>query len=275
MPYPLAFPSQLARAGVLPIRKGPARFAVGPPDGLSSNSWNLWSNRKGDLYVACRDNFKEAKVSLHASGRWRMGFTSEALAKNPNLVPLEGNRAWEVWDQPPPQLPNVTIAFRLYFPTSELAVRPEQRQPDQWREVVFIEPAPPGTGKLAALSLFVTNGDVEPKHDSEPSFRLASLAIGHNMHAQLFAHGEPEGSIPKIIEGIAEHAQLKVRGSGQEMPAEAYIYAVGRSDDGFRFFGRRSRQSIGDGEQSTGERSGNARPLAHPFTCPERPLHCP
>ena len=113
---------------------------------------------------ACRDNFKEAKVSLHTSGKWRMGFTIEALVKNP--FPLEENRAWEVWDKPPPQLPNVTIAFRLFFPTSELAVRPEQRQPDQWRQVIFIEPAPPGSGKLTALTLFVTNGDVEPKHDS-------------------------------------------------------------------------------------------------------------
>jgi hypothetical protein len=133
--YPLTFPSRLTQAGILPIRKGPVRFAVGPPNGLTSNSWTLWANRKGDVYISCRDNFKEAKVSLHASGRWRMGFTSAALAKNPNLVPLEGNRAWEVWDQPPPQLPNVTIAFRLYFPTSELAVRPEQRQPDQWRSI--------------------------------------------------------------------------------------------------------------------------------------------
>ncbi len=32
---------------------------------------------------ACRDNFKEAKVSLHTSGKWRMGFTIEALVKNP------------------------------------------------------------------------------------------------------------------------------------------------------------------------------------------------
>ncbi len=233
--FPLTSPAFLSQAGVLPLRKGPVRFAVGPPNGLTSNSWSLWANRKGDIYIACRDNFKEAKVSLHPSGRWRMGFTTEALAKNPNIVPLEGNRAWEVWDQPPPQLPNVTIAFRLFFPTSELAVRLEQRQPDQWREVVFIEPAPPGNGKLTALTLFVTNGDVEPKHDFEPSFRLASLAIGHDMHAQLVAHGEPEGNIPKIIERTAEHAQLKVRGSGQEMPAEAYMYVLGRMDDGSRY----------------------------------------
>jgi hypothetical protein len=94
--YPLTFPSRLTQAGVLPIRKGPVRFAVGPPNGLTSNSWKLWANRKGDVYIACRDNFKEAKVSLHASGRWRMGFAASALIKKVNLPPVQ-NRAWEVW----------------------------------------------------------------------------------------------------------------------------------------------------------------------------------
>ena len=81
---------------------------------------------------------------------------------------------------------------------------------------------------------------------SEPSFRLASLAIGHDMHAQLVAHGEPEGNIPKIIERTAEHAQLKVRGSGQEMPAEAYMYVLGRMDDGSRYLVG-ARASRGEG----------------------------
>ena len=115
--FPLTSPAQLARAGILPVRRGPVRFAVGPPNGVTSNSWKLWAGKNGDVYIACRDNFKEAKVSLHASGRWRMGFTTEALTKSPNL-PLGGrDRAWEVWDKPPPTLPNTTIAFRLVFPT--------------------------------------------------------------------------------------------------------------------------------------------------------------
>jgi hypothetical protein len=123
----------------------------------------------------------------------------------------------------------------LLFPTSELAVRPEQRQPHQWHDVDFIEPAPPASGKLAALTLFVTRGDVEPKHESEPSFRLASLAIGQNLYAQLVAHGEPEGNIPQIIERTRAEAQFRVRASGREMPAEAYIYVLGRMDDGSRY----------------------------------------
>jgi hypothetical protein len=42
------------------------------------------------------------KVSLQASGRWRMAYTAEAVAKNPAQVPPAENRAWEVWDEPQP-----------------------------------------------------------------------------------------------------------------------------------------------------------------------------
>ena len=44
---PLTFPSHLTQAGILPIRKGPVRFAVGSPEGLTSNSWTLWANGEG------------------------------------------------------------------------------------------------------------------------------------------------------------------------------------------------------------------------------------
>jgi hypothetical protein len=232
-PFPMTTPALLAQAGILPIRKGPARFAVGPPNRLTSNSWKVWSNGSGDIYIACRDNFKEVKVSLHASGRWRMGFTTEALTKNPSLLPPEQNRAWEVWDKPPPALPNTTIAFRLVFPTSELAVRPEQRPARQWRGVFYIEAAPPG--KLTILTLFVTEGDVVPTHESEPSFCVASLAIGGNRHAQLVAHADPEGNIPELIERAVVEARGKVEASGQQMPVGGYIYMLGRFEDGSRY----------------------------------------
>ncbi len=46
------------QAGLLPIRKGPVRFAVGPSDGLTSNSWKVWANKKGDVYIACWDHIQ-------------------------------------------------------------------------------------------------------------------------------------------------------------------------------------------------------------------------
>jgi len=98
--------------GALPINDRPVRFAVGNPKGLTSNSWRVWAEKKCELYIACRDNFKETKVSLHASGRWRMGYTTEAIAKNPSLVSPGDDRAWEIWDRPSETLPQTTIALR-------------------------------------------------------------------------------------------------------------------------------------------------------------------
>lgn len=228
----------LTQARVLPLKAGPVRFAVGPPNGLTSNAWRLWATRAGDVYIACRDNFKEAKVSLHASGRWRMGFTTEAIAKNTKLLPCDLNRAWEVWDKPQKVLPETVIAFRLIFPTSELAVRPELRVHQDWARVIHIEAAP--RGKLTTLTLFITTGDVVLKHESEPSFCLASLDIGSGRRAQLVAHGDPEGEWPRIIaQGVAT-ARKQAEVAGIEISDEAYGYFFGRGGDGSRFlFGAR------------------------------------
>lgn len=126
------------------MRRSSVRVAVGSPNGLTSNSWKVWATKHGDVYIACRDNFREAKVSLHASDRWRMRFTDEAVANNSHLLGEGQNRAWDVWDAPSGQLQNPVNAFQLVFPSSELAVRPEQRVSRKWADVIFVEAAPPG-----------------------------------------------------------------------------------------------------------------------------------
>jgi hypothetical protein len=47
------------------------------------NSWKCWVGKKGDVYIICRDNLKDAKVSLHASGRWRMALEERVRTKYP------------------------------------------------------------------------------------------------------------------------------------------------------------------------------------------------
>ena len=237
-------PSLATQAGFLPIRSGPIRFAVGPPDGITSNAWRIWATKHGDVYIACRDNFNETKVSLHASGRWRMGFTTEAIAKKPEIIQNNQNRAWDVWDMPPTSLPNTVIAFRLFFPISELAVRPDQRKPKDWAKVIFIEALP--EGKLTVISLFITLEDIALQHESEPSFCLASLNIGNNKYAQVIAHGEPEGTIPAMLEQSVADARKQAASKGIAIPKEAYGYFLGQQVDGCRFLvgARINRSSV-------------------------------
>lgn len=226
------------RDGLIPARRGAVRFAVGPPDGLTSNSWRGWATKRGDVYIVCRDNFREVKVSLHVSGRWRMGFTSEAVAESSHLLPSDQNRAWEVWNRPPASLPKTVVAYRLVFPTSELAVRPEQRPQKEWKNVVYIEAAPPG--RVTVVSLFVTDGEVALTHASEPSFCMASLDIGNGRRAQFVAHGDPEGELPQLIEENVAKARSAAESAGIEIPEEAFGLFHGLQDDGSRFlFGAR------------------------------------
>jgi hypothetical protein len=222
-------------AASLPIREGPVRFAVGSPYGLSSNSWRFWTTSSGDAYLLCRDNFKNTKFSLHASGRWRMAFTEEAVAADPALVPPGSDRAWEVWDEPPALVPQAVTAFRLIFSTDELTVRPEQRVGKVWRDTYFIEAAPPGSGKLTVVTLFVTEGEPALAHDSEPSFTLAVLPLNEQRMAQLIAHAEPIGAIPEMIDVSRQAVMAQAREANVEVPEEGYLYFFGNHADGARF----------------------------------------
>ncbi len=216
-----------------PITNNVIRVAVGAPGGLSSNAWRIWCSKNGDVYIKCRDNFKEAKVSLHVSGRWRMGFTTEALEQNPGLLPEEANRAWEVWDCPEETIPNTVKAFALVFPAEQLVVRPAQRDLKSWKNVIFIEAAPPG--KLTVVSLFVTRGNVSLQHESEPSIWLASFDLGNGSFAQLVAHGELECNLPQVIANSVAQSRLLAERAGRAIPEGAYAYFLGHREDGMRY----------------------------------------
>ncbi|HEY6618725.1 MAG TPA: DUF5677 domain-containing protein [Steroidobacteraceae bacterium] len=162
-----------------------------------------------------------------------MGFTTEAVAKNKRLLSDGQNRAWDVWDRPPPSLPGVTAAFHLFFPTSELAVRPNQRPVDQWQHVIFIEPAP--RGQMVNVTLFITAGDPELRAEHGPSCRLASLSITQGRCAQLVAYGAPEADIHDVIRRGVSEARARALSSHIDLPPETYGYFLGKRDDGSRY----------------------------------------
>src|SRR5205823_983211 len=113
----------------------------------------------------------------------------------------------------------------------ELAVRPEQR--NAWKNVVYIEAAPPG--KLTVVTLFIVTSEAILRHENEPSFCLAHLKISEGRYAQLVAHGEQEGDAPQLIARSRDEAIRRVISSGQEIPDDAYAYFFGVNPNGSRF----------------------------------------
>jgi hypothetical protein len=123
----------------LPITGREARFSVGTPTSRSSNSWKIQISKKGDIYIICRDNFNDSKISLHASGTWRYAFEDSIAKKRPDLVPPGNDRAIHKWKAPDGWQKKPIVAFELHVPNSGLYLSPSDRT-DWKKSVVFIEP---------------------------------------------------------------------------------------------------------------------------------------
>ncbi len=221
------------RVGLLPIIDKPVKFAVGDLKGLSSNSWRIWDSKNGDIYIMCRDGLNEAKVSLHASNRWRMAFTQEAFSKNLALCFERENRVWEVWDKPEESLPNTVTAFKLYFPLKELGLDPSLRKSTKWKDVFFIEASP--SPLMTVITLFVCSSEINLKHSSQPSFCLAKFHIKNNHTVQVIAHSEKEGNIPKMISNQMPIILQQLKDKKIDTPISSFCYLFGHHDDGCRY----------------------------------------
>jgi hypothetical protein len=188
---------------VLPLKRSPVRFAVGTPMGPSTSSWKLWV-RKDDIYVACRDNFSGFKVSLHASGIWRVGFTREFALERTDIVPEGQDRVMKKW-MPRLDMPNqAVIGFQIVAPAASLYVRGDSRK--TWpSSVVFVEP-PSDAGQMVVMSVAVVPSQQPVVPKSEVTGGVAVVPIGNDRSVQLVATYEDVGDMLQLIERAWEHA---------------------------------------------------------------------
>lgn len=231
--HDLIHPNQLLETGQLPIRGNSVIFAVGSPQGVTSNSWKIWTSpKKGDIYVACRDNMVEAKISLHGSGRWRMAFTEES-----RLFWEDNNRAWTVWQKPNPHLPyDVIHALEILFPQWERFITPEQRneRPRTWRKnKVYIEE---GIKEfITSVSLFVAAKGTSISYKHLNSFPLAILTVTEDSELHVVPHQYPETNLREAISDATAKARASIDDKGVESPAGLYGYFLQGTPDGCRY----------------------------------------
>lgn len=215
------------------------RFAVLGSDGLSSNSWKCWTTKcpthpeKREVYISCRDNFKEVKVSLHGSGHWRMAFHSTFTEKHPRIFPPSKDRAYHKWNEPPPQLLGTVVAFRLPFPISELGVKPSQRSEAEWGKVEYLPVGPPGFTAIATL--LITSGRNAPPPMPGAAIWFASLDAGQHRRAEWVLHWEPAAEISSLLTQVRAQCRALAERGGMELPSPYYVYVSGFKPDESRF----------------------------------------
>ena len=218
----------------IPIRQGPIRFAVMAKNGLSSNTWRVWTESSGDVYIACRDSLREIKVSLHQSGKQHVAYTSES-----GLEMTAGSRFWARWNEP--QHANdsqATSSFRLVFPNWALRLNYDDRQanPKKWRaNQLFIEVA--DSNSVTVVSFFITDQGLNLTRDNPRSFPLGILPARPGKDLWAIAHLEPEADLKQVVERAIQDAnqtvgpQLRAAHQGEVLSA----CLLGASPEGLRY----------------------------------------
>jgi hypothetical protein len=116
----------MAKTSIMP-RRGVIRIGVIENGFPLSGIWSIIRNQE-DIYVAPRSIAGSFKVSLHASGLFRFGFTSDEKAKR--FIPEDSDRAVFKWKRPTTDSPALVL-LQLMFPASALLaplLRPQLHQ---------------------------------------------------------------------------------------------------------------------------------------------------
>jgi hypothetical protein len=138
------------------------RIAVGQPYRRSS-VWRFWANPNADdVYVATRTSAAHWKVSLHASGDWRMQWVSRDPSQRgtsqfhgPSRVDI-GERALAAWRRPDRAPGGWLHALSILIPHEDIRlVSDSEREAKKFRWLQR-----PGVGRLTELRCFL----VEPEH---------------------------------------------------------------------------------------------------------------
>jgi hypothetical protein len=209
----------------IPLHARELRFAIGMPIGPSTNSWKVWV-RKEDAYVACRDNFREFKVSLHASGTWRVAVTEEALRSRADLVPPGTDRVLKKWRPSVGDTPAI-IGFQIVVPRESLYLLPSQRA-DWPTKVVFAEPSP-DSEDLTVVSIVVVR-DTKPMRVSLPvrGAVIGVVPLGGGRTVQLVAEYQKE----RDFRGVLNDSLARIKAQNMKpVPPGAVVILFGEKHE--------------------------------------------
>ena len=174
------------------------RFAVVGQDQLTSNSWKMWTNKKGDAYISCRDRMREIKVSLHQSGQQLIAFTSESAPQT-----SRGSRFLQITREPDfYDGPEVKPSVSLFFPSWGLHLTPKMREADSktWNgKVCLIKAAEEPLATVISFAIINAGIDLQSALDDEPSISaVTSFDVRLGKKLWVVRRCEPDGEMRQL-----------------------------------------------------------------------------
>ena len=170
----------------LPIANAPVRLAVKGKGGLRSNSWKIWMEKTGEIYLCLREDSPGFKVSFHKSGKQHIKMANEY---------------WGQWSEP--QIysgPTVATSAKLIVPAwgmREDADLTDQERKRWAQNEIEIDSA--REGRLLVVSVIVRTRGQQLKQEGGKSETLALWHRPDGKEAHLIVSEEAERNFGKLV----------------------------------------------------------------------------
>ena len=222
---------QLGQGFELPLKKSPIRFAVLWKNGQTSNTWGVRVEKEGDVYIYCRDNMKEVKISLHKSGKQHISFS-----KGSGIEMTPGSRFWNQWWEPLHGKQAIP-SFKLYFPSwgTRLSEKERDKAKSKWEKNQILIEA--DDEHLTAITFIVLDkGTTLTKQDDGlPSCPIGVLPLHSGKKLCVIAGFQPEGN-------LRQNAKIAVEDmNNRNLPLEEHAGKIlhtcvtGDNQDGYAY----------------------------------------
>ena len=215
----------------LPLTKSPIRFAVLWKNGQTSNIWGVRVEKKGDVYIYCRDNMQEVKISFHKSGKQHIAYT-----KGSGIEMTPGSRFWNQWREPQHSVQAIP-SFKLYFPSWGTRLGEEERKKatSKWKSNhILIEAV---DDLLTAITFIILDKGttLTLRDDGLPSGAIGVLSLHSGKKLCVIAGYESDGKLKQNVMPLVEDM------NNRNLPLEKYagktLYACasGENLDGYAY----------------------------------------
>ena len=182
--------------GSIPLLESSIRFAICRRNGLSSNSWRVWVEKSGDVYIVCRDHLGGLKISLHQSGKCHVVCDHKGH--------LEGDRYMGKWERSFTDETKFVVPFRLLFPTSALCVKENKREGNSriWgKNRIYIEA--PETPFGTTVSFLIVEDTIKKMNmEKSLSYPLAVMSAWPGTRLWVIVSHEYEGKMLRVAGNI-------------------------------------------------------------------------
>jgi hypothetical protein len=226
----------------IPITTSPFRVAAGTPAGRSGNSWRVWTTG-GDAYVACRDNFREFKVSLHASGIWRVAFTEQALQARPDLALPSGDRVIHRYTSDQADRTRAVVGFQIVVLKAGLYLQPEQRR--NWPSSVLFVEAPDAPDEMTVLTVAVVPGTTALTLPATTRGAvIGMLPLGADRTIQLVVTHESDKTMRSLVQDAFQRGPNRFQA---DLSSDAVLVLWGQKPEGTPWLTALRFRDVADG----------------------------